>query len=89
MGTLSPWPCAGPNMPNLITVTRLEVHDPTVPPVIQCDASMNGLGACLLQNNHPVAYASRSLTQPETHYAQIEKEMLAIMFGMLNRTTNH
>ena len=51
-------------------------------PVLQCDASMNGLGACLLQNNQPVAYASRSLTTTEVQYAQIEKEMLAIVFGM-------
>ncbi|CAB3998096.1 Retrovirus-related Pol poly from transposon [Paramuricea clavata] len=51
-------------------------------PVLQCNASMNGLGACLLQNNQPVAYASRSLTPTEMQYAQIEKEMLVIVFGM-------
>ena len=60
----------------------LKFFDPKVTPVLQCDASMHGLGACLLQNNQPVAYASRSLTQTEIHYAQIEKEMLAIVFGM-------
>ena len=43
---------------------------------------MNGLGDCLLQNNQPVAYASRSLTPTEVQYAQIEKEMLANVFGM-------
>ena len=60
----------------------LKFSDPKVAPVLQCHASMNGLGACLFQNNQPVAYASRSLTPTETHYAQIEKEMLAIVFGM-------
>ena len=60
----------------------LRFFDPNVMPVLQCDASMNGLGACLLQNNQPVAYASRSLTPTEVQYAQIEKEMLAIVFGM-------
>ncbi len=60
----------------------LRFFDPNVVPVLQCDASMNGLGACLLQNNQPVAYASRSLTPTEVQYAQIEKEMLAIVFGM-------
>ena len=43
---------------------------------------MNGLGACLLQDTQLVAYASRSLTPTEVQYAQIEKEMLSIVFGM-------
>ena len=48
---------------------------------LQCDASQSGLGAALLQNGQPVAYASRALTSTETHYAQIEKELLAIVFA--------
>ena len=47
---------------------------------IQCDASQTGLGAALMQNGQPVAYASRALTDAETRYAQIEKELLAIVF---------
>ena len=43
---------------------------------------MHGLGACLMQDGHPVAYASRSLTPTEVQYAQIEKELLAIVFAM-------
>ena len=42
---------------------------------------MHGLGACLLQGNQPVAYASRSLNSAERNYAQIEKEMLPTVFG--------
>ncbi|XP_011688911.1 PREDICTED: uncharacterized protein LOC105450661 [Wasmannia auropunctata] len=48
---------------------------------IQTDASSKGLGACLLQLGKPIFFASRSLTESEIQYAQIEKEMLAIVFA--------
>ena len=59
----------------------LRLYDPRLPVSIQADSSSKGLGACLLQNNQPVAYVSRSLTDTETRYAQIEKELLAIVFA--------
>ena len=50
---------------------------------IQCDSSQSGLGAALMQNGHPTgAYASRVLTETGSRYAQIEKEMLAIVFSV-------
>ena len=48
---------------------------------IQCDASDTGLEAVLMQNGQPVCYASRALTDTETRYAQIEKELLAIVWS--------
>ena len=48
---------------------------------ISVDASSEGLGACLLQGNQPVTYASQALNRAERDYAQIEKEMLAIVFS--------
>ena len=58
----------------------LMYYDVSQPVTISCDASQSGLGAVLLQNAKPVAYASRALTDAETHYAQIEKELLAVVF---------
>ena len=46
---------------------------------IQCDASQHGVGAVLIQDGQPIAYSSRSLTDVEGRYAQIEKEMLSIV----------
>ena len=60
----------------------LRYFDPRERPIIQCDASMNGLGAVLTQNGHPIAYASRTLTNAERNYAQIEKELLAVVFAL-------
>ena len=48
---------------------------------IQADALQHGLGACLIQEGRPVAYASRALTATEKRYAQIEKELLAICYA--------
>lgn len=44
----------------------LNYFDPAKQPVLQCDASSSGLGAILLQLGHPVAYASRALTNRTT-----------------------
>ena len=52
------------------------------PVTISCDASPTGLGGVLLQEERPVAYASRSLTDAESRYAQIEKELLAVQFSL-------
>ena len=45
------------------------------------DASQSGLGAVLYQNGKPIYYASKALTKSEYLYAQIEKELLAIVWG--------
>ena len=59
----------------------LKFFDPKQPVSLCVDASSKGLGAVILQNNQPVAYASKALTESQQNYAQIEKEMLAIVFG--------
>jgi hypothetical protein len=69
-------------MKELISATPgLKYFDKDAEVTLQCDASERGLGACILQQGQPVAFASRSLTETEVNYAQIEKELLAIVFG--------
>ena len=59
----------------------LAYFDPRKPITLQVDASKHGLGATLMQEKKPVAYASKSLNSTEQNYAQIEKELYAILFG--------
>ena len=49
---------------------------------IQCDASKQGLGAVLLQQGKPVMYISRTLTETEQRYSNIERELLAVAFAL-------
>ena len=65
----------------IVTAPVLAYYDVSKPVVIQCDASQTGLGAALLQEGCPVAYSSRVMTPTEQNYAQIEKELLAIVFA--------
>ena len=59
----------------------LKYFNPKRPIKLSVDASSKGLGAVLLQDNHPIAYASKAFTTCQQNYAQIEKELLAIVFG--------
>ena len=59
----------------------LRYYDQRKPVTVQVDASQRVLGACLLQEGEPIAYASKSLTDTETRYANIERELLAIVFA--------
>jgi transposase InsO family protein len=57
----------------------LKFFDVKLPVEVHCDASQHGLGGVLIQDGRPIAYTSRSLTDVESRYAQIEKEMLSIV----------
>ena len=62
----------------------LRYYDRNLPVTVQADTSLRGLGACLIQQHkgkdQPITFASNSLTDVETRYANIERELLAIIF---------
>ena len=59
----------------------LKYYNVKAPVLLSVDASTKGLGAAIIQDGGVVAYASRALTSTEQKYAQIEKEMFAVVFG--------
>lgn len=71
-----------------LTGDHVLVHfDPTKPLILSVDASPYGLGSVLSHkmedgSERPIAYASKTLSAAEKNYAQIDKEALAIVFGV-------
>lgn len=65
----------------LTEAPTLQNFNHKLPVVIQCDASKDGLGCCLMQEGKPVAFASRSLTPSEQNFSQIEKELLSVCWS--------
>ena len=65
--------------------TPLRYYDRNLPVTVQADASLRGLGACLIQQpkgkDQPITFASKSLTDVKTRYTNIERELLAIVFA--------
>ena len=59
----------------------LRYYDRKKPVTLQCDTLLKGLRACIIQDGHPIAYVSKSLTDTETRYANIKRALLAIMYG--------
>ena len=72
----------------LLSSSRVLVHyNPELPIVVSSDASSCGIVSVLshrLQDgsDKPIAFASRSLSDCEKKYAQLEKEALALTFGI-------
>ena len=76
------------NVKEMITSEQVLTHyDPSLPLRLACDASPVGIGAVLSHvmndgTERPIAFASRTLTKTEQGYAQIDKEALAIIWGV-------
>jgi len=71
-----------------LTSSRVLAHyNPDLPVILDCDASPYGVGAVLSHQleegvTKPIAFASRSLSPAEKKYSQLDKEGLAIVFGV-------
>ena len=73
----------------LLTASNLLTHyDATLPLKLAAGASQYGLGAVISHVlpdgvERPVAFASRSLSSSERNYSQIDKEALALVYGVM------
>lgn len=72
----------------MLTADTVLAHfDPSLPVGISCDASETGLGAVLFHrypdsSERPVANVSKTLSDTQRRYSQIQKEALAIVFAL-------
>ena len=71
----------------LASAEVLAHYDVSLPIKLDCDASAYGIGAVLSHtysdgSERPIAYASRTLSPAEGNYAQLEKEGLALVYGV-------
>ncbi|XP_037566386.1 uncharacterized protein K02A2.6-like [Dermacentor silvarum] len=71
----------------LVSAAVLAHYDPKKPVVLVCDASPYGVGAVLAYREdsgaeRPIAFASRSLATAERNYSHLDKQALALMFGV-------
>ncbi|UYV69844.1 K02A2.6-like, partial [Cordylochernes scorpioides] len=65
----------------LLEGTCFEILYPNAALTMSVDASSHAVGAVLMQDNRPIAFASATLIDYQRNYPQIEKEALAIQFG--------
>ena len=50
--------------------------------MVYSDASRQGLGCVLMQNDRVIAYASRKLKKHEENYLTLDLELAAVVFAL-------
>lgn len=72
----------------IVASDRVLVHyNPEWPVVLVCDASQYGVGAAIFhvlpdKTEKPIAFASKTLLKAQRNYSTIDREALAIFFGV-------
>ena len=66
----------------LVRAPVLAYYSPKKETILQMDASTKGLGACLLQDDKPIYFTSKALTEMQRGYIAIEIESLAIAWAV-------
>ena len=66
----------------LVKAPVLAYYNPRKETVFQTDASTKGLGACLLQEDKPIYFASKALTEMQRGYVAMEIESLTVQWAV-------
>ena len=66
----------------IIRAPILAYYNPQKETVLQTDVSTKGLGACLLQDEKPIYFASKALTETQRGYVAIEIKSLAVAWAV-------
>ena len=66
----------------IVSAPVFAYYNPKKQTVLQTDASIKGLGTCLLQEERPVYFASKTLTDVQWEYVALEIESLAVTWMM-------
>ena len=66
----------------MCTTPILAMPDFSKPFTIESDACSNGLGAVLLQDEHPIVFTSKALSGKNLAASTYEKEMMAILLAV-------
>ena len=80
----------GPEHQSAFTQTKQEIvsthilayYIPKKQTVLKTDESIKGLGACMLQEEKPVYFASKALTEVQHGYVAIELDLLAVAWAL-------
>ena len=70
-------------MKAIVAPTSVQYFDNTQPVTIKVDESQSGLGAVFQQNNGSVEFASKLLSDTESRYSKIEREVLGVLLGLM------
>ena len=66
----------------IVSAPILAYYNPKKQTILPADTNIKGLGACWLQEEKPVYFTSKALTDAQWGYVAIELESLAVAWAM-------